>query len=96
MPVIQHTTPKCYLSTSHGQWRVINQGMPVCKDMPSREEALAAAKLLSVTPTELWDGDAGVFKPLTQPDAGACLAKAAGQALNAAYPWGYQSADSEP
>ena len=65
----QDSTPKCYLSTSEGQWRVINQGMPVCKDMPSREQALAAAKQVAVTPTALWDGDEGAFKSLDAQDS---------------------------
>lgn len=64
----QDSTPKCYLSTSEGHWRVINQGMPVCKDMPSREQALAAAKQVAVTPTALWDGDEGAFKSLDAQD----------------------------
>lgn len=73
----QDCTPKCYLSTSEGLWRVINQGMPICKDMPSREQALAAAKQVGVTPTALWDGDEGAFKSLDAQDTlvdfiGAC------------------------
>lgn len=37
--------------------------------MPSREQALAAAKQVAVTPTALWDGDEGAFKSLDAQDS---------------------------
>jgi hypothetical protein len=36
-----------------------------------------------------------MFAPV-EPDQAAKLAKAAGQAIEAVYPWGYRSSDSEP
>lgn len=60
--------PTTYYSTSHGQWRLINQGMPACKDgtLAEAEQCAAAYKL---TPDlTFWDGEAGEFKPLKPAD----------------------------
>ena len=76
----QAETPKCYLSTSDGRWRVISGGLQVCADKPSRDEAMATARALKLTPTALWDGDAGVFKEIdAEPTVADCAAGAAGR-----------------
>ena len=49
-----------YLSFSESAYRVIVQGLPICKDFPSKEEALAAAKQHRVTlQPSAWNGDRG-------------------------------------
>ena len=55
-------THRTYLSTSRGLWRVIDQGMPVCADTPDRERAEACAKQFRLTPTAIWNGDAGRYE----------------------------------
>jgi len=59
-------TPKCYLSTSHGQWRVILQEMPLCADT-TKENAIKCAQTFKVDLAAVyWDGEAGDFKELTK------------------------------
>ena len=62
-------TPRCYLSTSCGLWRVICQEQPICADKPTAAEALAAAKQLKVTadPDFFWHGENGQFEPIEKP-----------------------------
>lgn len=55
-------THRTYLSTSRGLWRVMDQGMAVCADTPDRERAEACAKQLRLTPTAIWNGDAGRYE----------------------------------
>jgi hypothetical protein len=58
-------TPKCYLSTSRGDWRVILQEMPLCADT-TKQKAIECAKTFRVELAPVyWDGEAGDFKPLT-------------------------------
>lgn len=53
---------KAYLSYSNNKWRVIYQGMPLCKDMPTRTEAeLAAAHLKVKLSDTYWHGDIGEY-----------------------------------
>lgn len=62
-------TPRCYLSTSRGLWRVICQELPICPDKETAADALAAAKQLKVTadPDFFWHGEAGQFEPIEKP-----------------------------
>ena len=62
-------TPRCYLSTSRGLWRVICQEQPICNDKPTAADAIAAAKQLKVTadPDFFWHGENGQFEPITRP-----------------------------
>ena len=62
-------TPRTYLSTSGGLWRVIHQGQPLASDRATREEALLASAKFLVTPTALWDGDKGAFLGLEETQA---------------------------
>lgn len=56
---------QAYLSYSSNKWRVIYQGMPLCKDMATRTEAEAAAAQMKVKLSpEFWDGDKGDHFPL--------------------------------
>ena len=49
-----------YLSTSAGAWRVIVQGLPICVDKATREQAVSAACFMSVLlGLAEWNGDAG-------------------------------------
>jgi hypothetical protein len=60
--------PTTYYSTSNGHWRLINQGMPACKDgILSEAERCAAFYKLKPAP-DYWDGEAGEFKPLKAVD----------------------------
>lgn len=60
--------PTTYYSTSSGHWRLINQGMPCCKD-GTLEEAERCAAYFKLKPApDYWDGDAGEFKPLKPAD----------------------------
>lgn len=57
---------QAYLSYSSNKWRVIYQGMPLCKDMATRTEAEAAAAQMKVKLSpEFWNGDTGEYS-LTQ------------------------------
>ena len=63
------TCPKMYLSTSGGNWRVILQGMPLCKDFDNEADAIKvwdlATKQMGYKPTNdipVWDGDNGLFR----------------------------------
>lgn len=59
-------TPRCYLSTSHGSWRLIFEGLPVCADT-TRERAQACAQQFSLKPAAvIWDGDAGEWVGLNR------------------------------
>lgn len=60
----QDSTPSQYLSTSEGNWRVIYQGMPICADVPSQDQAMAAARQAKLKIDMCWYGDEGVFRPL--------------------------------
>jgi hypothetical protein len=62
-------TPRCYLSTSRGLWRVICQEQTICADKPTAADALAAAKQLKVNadPDFFWNGEAGQFEPIAKP-----------------------------
>lgn len=54
-----------YLSFSGGAYRVIVQGMPICKDGPA-PDALRAARSMRVTLLpEAWNGDRGVWVTLS-------------------------------
>ena len=59
-------TPRCYLSTSRGLWRVIYQEQPICADKETAADALAAAKQLKVTADAdfFWHGENGQFEPI--------------------------------
>jgi hypothetical protein len=62
----QELTPRTYLSTSDGRWRVIDQGMPLCRDVPDRADAVRAAKQSRIKDAELlpvWNGDKGEWIP---------------------------------
>ena len=53
---------QAYLSYSSNKWRVIYQGMPLCKDMATRTEAEAAAAQMKVKLSpEFWNGDTGEY-----------------------------------
>ncbi len=56
-------TPKVYLSTSNGAWRLICQGSPLCADT-SRELAESVARHYGEKPESLpiWNGDLGRFE----------------------------------
>lgn len=57
-----------YYSTSAGQWRLIHQGLPVCKD-GSLEDAQRAAATFRLSPApDYWNGDIGEFRPLKPAD----------------------------
>lgn len=59
------TEPTTYYSTSAGQWRLIHQGMPACKD-GTLDEAQRCAAAYKLTPApDYWDGDDGTFKSLS-------------------------------
>jgi hypothetical protein len=62
-------TPRCYLSTSRGLWRVIYQEQPICADKETAADALAAAKQLKVTadPDFFWHGENGQFEQIEKP-----------------------------
>lgn len=60
--------PRCYLSTNTNAdgtpaWRVIYNGSPVCADKATCQEAMAAARQMRVTPSNLWAGDKGQWQP---------------------------------
>lgn len=56
-------TPLCYLSTSHGLWRLVLGSEQRCTD-GSLEDAQRCAKALKLTPDAMyWNGDDGQFKP---------------------------------
>jgi hypothetical protein len=57
-------TPRAYLSTSRGQWRVIFDEMPLCADT-TKANAEACARTFKISlSANYWDGEAGEFKPL--------------------------------
>ena len=55
-------TPACYYSTSHGQWRLILQGLPLCKDGTLQEASQCAAGFRLTPDPQFWDGDNGKFE----------------------------------
>ena len=58
------TEPTTYYSTGQGEWSLIHQGMPVCKN-GTLAEAKRCATAFKLKPSlDYWDGDAGAFKPL--------------------------------
>jgi hypothetical protein len=50
-----------YISTSNGFWRVIHQGLPMCKDFTDRSSPDKEAKRLRLDLSHgfRWDGDIG-------------------------------------
>jgi len=59
-------TPKCYSTrrtNADGKmvYAVIFEGNPVCRDMNTEAEAIAAAAHMKACPTATWDGDKGEF-----------------------------------
>ena len=61
------TSPRTYLSTSAGKYRVISQGSPISADKDTPEAALAACKAFTIwveQPTKMWNGDTGRFEGL--------------------------------
>jgi hypothetical protein len=55
---------QAYLSYSSNKWRVIYQGMPLCKDMATRTEAEAAAAQVKAKLSDTyWDGDKNEYFP---------------------------------
>lgn len=58
------TEPTTYYSTGQGEWSLMHQGMPVCKNGTLAEaERCAVAYKLTPAP-DYWDGDTGEFRPL--------------------------------
>jgi len=55
--------PPVYMSMSGGFFRVIVQGMPICNDKETEDEALAAARQMKVQPSSqfAWNGDVGLW-----------------------------------
>lgn len=52
--------PAAYLSKSGGNWRVVNHGMPVCRDTDeANARAIAARFKLDISHRQVWDGDKG-------------------------------------
>jgi hypothetical protein len=53
--------PSVYFTTDGNQWAVIYQGMPICANKATREEAAAAARQCKVTPDagHHWNGTLG-------------------------------------
>jgi hypothetical protein len=54
-----------YLSFSNGNYRVIVQGMPICKDGPPDFALRAAASLRVTLQPEAWNGDRGEWVTLS-------------------------------
>jgi len=60
------TNPSINLSASEGRYRVIQQGMPISRDMTSPQEALGVASHFRLTVADrAWDGDRGEWVPLS-------------------------------
>jgi hypothetical protein len=57
--------PPVYLSTSDGGWRLIRNGIPMCKDQ-DEEATRWCARQFGFNPELLpiWDGNAGTFSNL--------------------------------
>jgi len=55
-------TPACYYSTSHGQWRLILQGQPLCKDGTLQEASRCAAGFKLTPAADFWNGNKGEFQ----------------------------------
>jgi len=53
--------PRCYFTTGGNTWAVIYNGLPICADKATREEAAAAARQCKVTPdaNHHWNGSLG-------------------------------------
>ena len=65
--MIDQTSPRTYLSTSGGKYRVISQGSPISADKTTPEEALAVCKAFPIwveQPAKMWNGDEGRFVEL--------------------------------
>jgi len=59
------SAPKVYLSASDGKYRVISQGIPISPDKRTAAEALEAATRFKLrVADQMWDGDAGAWRPL--------------------------------
>jgi hypothetical protein len=56
------TEPTTYYSSSAGQWRLIHQGMPACKDGTLREAETCAAAYKLTPAAEFWNGEKGEFQ----------------------------------
>lgn len=53
-------SPATYLSIGDGKYRVIHQGLPICKDQDTLPQALAAAKQFRLTVADVaWNGTRG-------------------------------------
>jgi len=50
---------KTYLSTSGGKWRIIHQGMPLCRDTDRTTAEKYTAQLKIKLPAFIWNGDSG-------------------------------------
>lgn len=58
-----------YLSFSGGGYRVICQGLPICKDWPAVSDAVRAAQSLNVKLQDTaWNGDRGEWVLLSTID----------------------------
>lgn len=59
-------TPRVYVSHDAHGWRVILDGSPVTRDMPDRDRAVTAYRLLRGLKGPLnpyvWDGEAGAWE----------------------------------
>lgn len=60
--------PTTYYSTGRGEWSLIHQGMPCCKNGTLAEAERCAAAYKLKPAQDYWDGDAGEFKTLTPVD----------------------------
>ena len=57
-------TPKFYLSTSGGKWRVIYSGLPLCADCDRETAESVASKFTKEKLADfVWNGDIGDFVP---------------------------------
>jgi hypothetical protein len=55
------TEPRCYFTTDGAIWAVIYQGMPICNNKATREEAQKVADQMRLTPdaNHHWNGTLG-------------------------------------
>ena len=65
----QDVTPRLYLSTSGGKWRVILDGMPLCADQDTvdnpqaiYDKTLAQMHWTDNGKVPVWEGDFGQFR----------------------------------
>jgi len=62
------TEPTTYYSHGRGEWSLIHQGMPCCKNGTLVEAERCAAFYKLKPAPDYWDGEAGEFKPLYPTD----------------------------